>query len=143
MPVDGIWRSTGVGVRLSPTEADAAAESIDEAAPAMLHALAGEPDVPPTPIPFGHAEPRGVYADDQEPVPAEMASLMGKVAGAMITSIAADVHRYRATPSAIANTDGDPMCLISATIAVEDGTVGQLVARPDFDRDSDEPDRVT
>ena len=142
VPVDGIWRSTGVGVRLSPTEADAAAESIDEAALAMLHALAGEPDVPPTPIPFGHAGPRGVYADDQEPVSAEIASLMGKVAGAMITRIVADVHRYRATPPAIANTDGDPRCLISATIAVEDGTVGQLIARPDFDRGIDEPDRV-
>jgi hypothetical protein len=143
VPVDGIWRSTGVGVRLSPTEADAAAESVDEAALAMLHALAGEPDVPPAPIPFGHAEPHGVYADDQEPVSAEMVSLMGKVAGAMITGIAADVHRYRATPPAIANTDGDPMCLISATIAVEEGTSGKLAARPDFDRDSDEPDRVT
>jgi hypothetical protein len=109
----------------------------------MLHALAGEPDVPPTPIPFGHAEPHGVYADHQEPVSAEMASLIGKVAGAMITRIAADVHRYRATPPAIANTDGDPMCLISATIAVEESTSGKLAARPDFDRDSDEPDRVT
>jgi len=143
VPVDGIWRSTGVGVRLSPTEADAAAESIDEAALAMLHALAGEPEIPPTPIPFGHAEPRGVYADDQEPVSAEMASLIGKVAGAMITRIVADVHRYRATPPVIANTDGDPMCLISAIIAVEEGTAGKLAARPDFDRDSDEPDRVT
>ena len=47
VPVDGIWRSTGAGVRLSPAEADAAAESIDEAALAMLHALAGEPEVPP------------------------------------------------------------------------------------------------
>ena len=128
VPVDGIWRSTGVGVRLSPTEADAAAESVDEAALAMLHALAGEPEVPPAPIPFGHAEPHGVYADDQEPVSAEMVSLMGKVAGAMITGIAADVHRYRATPPAIANTDGDPMCLISATIAVEEGTSGKLAA---------------
>ena len=109
----------------------------------MLDALAGEPEVPPAPIPFGHAEPHGVYADDQEPVSAEMASLMGKVAGAMITRIVADVHRYRATPPAIANTDGDPMCLITATIAVEEGTAGQLAARPDFDRDSDEPDRVT
>jgi hypothetical protein len=35
------------------------------------------------------------------------------------------------------------MCLISAEIAVEEGTVGKLAARPDFDRDSDEPDRVT
>jgi len=143
VPVDGIWRSTGVGVRLSPTEADAAAESVDEAALAMLHALAGEPEAPPAPIPFGHAEPHGVYADDQEPVSAEMVSLMGKVAGAMITGIAADVHRYRATPPVIANTGGDPMCLISATIAVEEGTSGKLAARPDFDRDSDEPDRVT
>jgi hypothetical protein len=143
VPVDGIWRSTGVGVTLSPTEADAVAESVEEAALAMVQALAGEPEVPPTPIPFGHAEPHGVYADDQEPVSAEMASLVGKVAGAMITRIAADVHRYRATPPAIANTDGDPMCLISATITVEEGTAGKLAARPDFDRDSDESDRIT
>ena len=61
----------------------------------------------------------------------------------MITRIAVDVHRYRATPPAIANTDGDPMCLISATIAVGEGTAGKLAARPDFVRDSDEPDRVT
>jgi len=47
----------------------------------------------------------------------------------MITRIAADVHRYRATPPVIANTDGDPMCLISATIAVEDGTAGKLAAQ--------------
>lgn len=143
VPVDGVWRSTGAGVRLSPAEADAVAESIDEAALGMLQALAGEPEVPPTPIPFGHAKPHGVYADDQEPVSAEMTGMMGKVAGAMITGIVADVHRYRATPPAIANTDGDPMCLISATIAVEEGTAGQLAARPDFDRDSGEPDRVT
>jgi len=103
----------------------------------MVQALAGEPEVPPTPIPFGNAEPHGVYADDQEPIPAEMASLVGKVTGAMITGIAADVHRYRATPSAIANTDGDPMCVISATIAVEEGTAGRLAARPDFVCDSD------
>ena len=68
---------------------------------------------------------------------------MGKVTGAMITRIAADVHRYRATPPAIANTDGDPMCLISVTIAVGEGAVGKLAAHPDFVRDSDEPDRVT
>jgi len=143
VPVDGIWHSTGAGVRLSPSEADAAAESIDEAALAMVQALAGEPELPPAPIPFGHAEPYGVYADDQEPVPAGMASLIGKVAGAMITRIVADVHRYRATPPAIANTDGDPMCLITATIAVQEGTAGKLAARPDFDLDTDEPDRVT
>ena len=84
------------------------------AALAMVQAIAGKPEVPPMPIPFGHAEPQGVFADDQEPVSAAAASLIGKVTGALITRIAADVHRYRATPPAIANTDGEPMCLITA-----------------------------
>ncbi|MGD0109596.1 MAG: hypothetical protein ABSC06_37055 [Rhodopila sp.] len=142
VPVDGIWRSTGVGVRLSPAEADAAAEFINEAALAMVQAIAGEPEVPPTSIPFGYAEPHGVYADDQEPVSAA-ASLIGKVTGALITRIAADVHGYRATPPAIANTDGDPMCLITATIAVQEGTPAKLAERPDFDLDTDEPHILT
>jgi hypothetical protein len=93
--------------------------------------------------PFGHAEPHGVYADDQEPSSAGVASLTGKVTGALMTRIAADVRRYRTVPPAIANTDDDPMCLISATIAVEEGTVGKLAARPDFGRDSDDPDQLT
>ena len=143
VPVDGIWRSTGLGVRLSPAEADAAAEFLNAAGLAMASALAGKPEAPPTAIPFGHAEPHGVYADDQEPVSAAVTSLIGKVTGALITRIAADVHRYRATPPTIANTEGDPMCLITATIAVQDGVVGKLAARRDFDLDTDEPDRLT
>jgi hypothetical protein len=72
-----------------------------------------------------------------------MACLMGKVTGAMITGIAADVHRYRAAPPTIANTDGDPICPITSTIAVAEGTIGKLAACPDFDLDTDEPDRGT
>jgi hypothetical protein len=143
VPVDGIWRSTGLGVRLSPAEGDAAAEFLNAAGLAMASALAGMPEAPPTPIPFGHAEPHGVYADDQEPVSAEATSLIGKVTGALSTRIAADVHRHRATPPTIANTDGDPMCLITATIAVEDGVVDKLATRRDFERANDEPDRFT
>jgi hypothetical protein len=41
VPVDGIWRSTGLGVRLSPAEGDAAVEFVDQAGLAMVHALAG------------------------------------------------------------------------------------------------------
>jgi hypothetical protein len=99
VPVDGIWRSTGLGVRLSPAEGDAAAEFVNAAGLAMASALVGKPEAPPTPIPFGHAEPHGVYADDQEPVSAAVTSLIGKVTGALITRIAADVHGYRANPS--------------------------------------------
>jgi hypothetical protein len=35
------------------------------------------------------------------------------------------------------------MCLITATIAVPEGTAVKLAARPGFDLDIDEPDRVT
>jgi hypothetical protein len=35
------------------------------------------------------------------------------------------------------------MCLITATIAVGDGTPERLAARPDFQADADEPGRIT
>ncbi len=143
VPVDGIWRSTGLGVKLGPAEGDAAAEFVDQAAVAMVHAIEGMPEPPPMPIRFGEAEPRGVYADGQDPVSPGIAKLMGRVTGALLTRIAADVHRYRATPPTICNTDGDPMCLITVTVAVGEGAAGRLAARPDFEFDSDEPDRIT
>ena len=101
--VDGLAQHRG-RVRLSPAEADAAAKSIDEAALAMSRRSRGEPEVPPTPTPFGHAEPHDVYADDQERCSAEMTGMIGKVAGAMITASsgrgplpgdAADDRRHR------------------------------------------------
>jgi hypothetical protein len=143
VPVDGIWRTTGLGVRLSPAEADAAAEFVDQAALAMVHAVEGAPEPAPMPMRFGHAEPRGVYADDQEPVAPGIAKLMGRVTGALLTRITADVHRYRSTPPTMLNTDGDPMCLITATIAVGGGAADWLAARPDFEPDADEPERIT
>jgi hypothetical protein len=41
VPVDGIWRCTGTGMRLSPAEADAAAELVDGAATALIEHLGG------------------------------------------------------------------------------------------------------
>ncbi len=143
VPVDGIWRSTGLGVRLSPAEADGAAEFVNLAAMGMLDFIRGRPEPPPQPIPFGRAEPHGVYADGVEPAAPQIAALMGRMTGALLTRIVADVHRYRSTPPALCNTDGDPMCLITATIAVGDGTADRLAARPDFERDDAEPDRIT
>jgi hypothetical protein len=143
VPVDGIWRSTGQGVRLSPAEGDAAAEFVGQASVAMLYALQGKPERPPAAIPFGEAEPHGVYADIEEPSSSEAADMMGKVTGALVTSIAVGVHQNRATPPAIANTDGDPMCLITATIAVGAGAAEKLAARRDFDVDADDPSRIT
>lgn len=143
VPVDGIWHSTGLGVKLSPAEGDAAADFVDQAAFAIVQTLSGKSEPPPQHLDFGHAEPQGVFVDYQEPGSADVAALTGKVTGAVLTQIAAEVHDRRTTPPALRNTDGDPMCLISATITVGEGTAARLAARPDFDVASDEPDRIT
>ncbi len=143
VPVDGIWHSTGLGVKLSPAEGDAAADFVDQAAVAIIRTLDGKPEPPPEHLDFGQAEPQGVYVDYQEPAGAEVAKLTGKVTGAVLTQIATEVHARRTTPPAMQNTDGDPMCLISATIAVRDWTAARLAARPDFDVDPADPDRIT
>ena len=143
VPVDGIWHSTGLGVKLSPAEGDAAADFVDQAAFSIVQTLSGKSEPPPRHLDFGHAEPQGVFVDYQEPGSAGVAALTGKVTGAVLTQIAAEVHDRRTAPPTFRNTDGDPMCLISATIAVAEGTAARLAARPDFEVASDEPDRIT
>jgi hypothetical protein len=111
VPVDGIWRSTGLGFRLSPAEADAAAELIQEAAAALVHAIAGKRPKRPSPratgpLRIGRAEPLGVYADLEDPVPAGVSSLMGKLTGMLLPRIVTDVHQHRSAPPALRNTDG-------------------------------------
>ena len=105
VPVDGIWHSTGLGVRLSPAEGDAAADFVDQAAVAIIRTLDGKPEPPPEHLDFGQAEPQGVYVDYQEAGSADVAKLTGKVTGAVLTQIAAEVHDHRTTPSAIPAPD--------------------------------------
>src|SRR5580692_10773272 len=100
VPVDGIWHSTGLGVKLSPAEGDAAADFVDHAAFAIVQTLDGKPEPPPEHLDFGQAEPQGVYVDYQEPGSADVAKLTGKVTGAVLAQIAAEVHDHRTTPSA-------------------------------------------
>ncbi|MGE5290024.1 MAG: hypothetical protein ACM3ML_23125 [Micromonosporaceae bacterium] len=149
VPVDGIWHSTGPGFRLSPAEADAAAELVQETAAALVHAIAGKRPKRPSPratgpLRIGRAEPLGVYADLEDPVPAGVSSLMSKLTGVLLPRIVADVHQHRSAPPALRNTDGDEMCLITAQIRVSDSgeAARQLAARPDFERDADDPARI-
>ncbi|HUY49399.1 MAG TPA: hypothetical protein VMV92_27355 [Streptosporangiaceae bacterium] len=148
VPVDGIWRSTGQGFRLSPTEGDAAAELVQAAATTLIHAMAGKPKKPSRlmtePVRFGRAEPLGVYVDFDDPASPHMASLLGKVTGVLLPRIVAEVQLHRSAPPALRNTDGDAMCLITAQIRVSDAeqAARHLVARPDFERDADDQTRV-
>ena len=99
VPVDGIWRATGTGMRLSPDEADAAAELIESAVISIVHSLAGKkrPSIrhPSEPMRIGGAEPMGVYVGQQDPLGPDLASLTGMILGQLLSRVVGELHLYR------------------------------------------------
>ena len=140
VPVDGIWRGTGNGIRLSPVEGDAVAEFADQAARLGIQLISGVPrdQLPePGPVRFGRAEPYCVRWETGETPGAEFAEFASAVTAGLITRLASQVWWKRAMPLRLENTDGDPMLLIDATITVSGDVTGPLVARPDFAEEED------
>jgi hypothetical protein len=135
VPADGIWRSTGNGVWLSPLEGDAVAEYAEQAVWRVLQELSGVPrDRLPEPseIRFGQAEPYSVrWETGEEPEP-EFGEDTSPVIARLTTVLASRVWWKRSVPVALTNTDGDPMMLIDATVTVSGDVTGRLSARSDF-----------
>ncbi len=135
VPVDGIWRSSGNGVWLSPVEGDAVAEYVDQAAHLGAQLISGVPrdQLPePEPVRFGQAEPYCVRWETGETPDAEFADFASAVTAGMITGLASQVWWKRATSPRLENTDGDPLLLMDATITVSGDVAGQLLAHADF-----------
>jgi len=135
VPVDGVWRSTGTGLLLSPAEGDAVAQYIERATEMISLLLVGVPSerIPERkPIPFGHAEPYSVRWDYEEPMPQAFADLAAKTTSAVIMEVARDVARHRVSPPQLRNSDGDPMLIIDATISVTGNVTERLLSHPDF-----------
>jgi hypothetical protein len=150
VPVDGRWRCTGHGVLLSPAEADAAAELVQEATVTLVNDLAGTPKKRASrraaePMRIGRAEPHGVQVDLYDTELPYTVQLLSGVTGGLLGRIVTEVHRYRSGPPELRNSDGDVMCLVTAQIKVTDAgqAAGRLAARSDFDRDPDDPARIT
>jgi hypothetical protein len=150
VPIDGAWRTTGVGLQASPSEADALCETVLAAAEVVTDELSGRPNKRAAerlrrPPPFGHAEPHNVYAYSEQPADSNVAQLISRVIGSLVPRLAAELQIARATPPTLTNTDGDPMDLIKAEVAVRDASrvVEQLTAHADFDADPEEPGKLT
>jgi hypothetical protein len=135
VPMDGIWRSTGNGIWLSPLEGDAAAEYAEQAVWHVLQELSGVPrDRLPEPgeIRFGQAEPYCVrWETGEEPEP-EFGEDASPVIARLTTVLASRVWWKRSVPVALTNTDGDPMRLIDAMVTVSGDMTERLSARSDF-----------
>lgn len=147
VPVDGIWRATGAGLRLSPAEADAAAEYVDSAVISIVHSLAGSKP-PPRPYNYlriGAAEPVGVLAEQQDPMSSDLASITRIVVGELLPRLVGEVHMHRLANPPGRDPDRDELDLITAEIAVNDSKQAsdRLATRPGFERDPDNPDLIT
>ena len=143
VPVDGIWRSAGNGIRLSPVEGDAAAEYAGQAARLAIQLISGVPrdQLPePGPVRFGQAEPYCVRWETGETPEAEFAEFASAVTAGLITRLVSWVWWRRAMPLRLENTDGDPLLLFDATITVSGDVTGRLLAHPDFAKEEDGED---
>lgn len=101
VPVDGVWRATGTGLRLSPAEADAAGELIESAVTSVVHSLAGKKRPagrPDETLRIGLAEPVGVYVEQQSPQSPYLASITGMVVGYLLSRVVGEVHWHRQAP---------------------------------------------
>jgi hypothetical protein len=135
VPADGIWRSTGNGIWLSPVEGDAVAEYAEQSVWRVLEEFAGVPEdlrSEHREIRFGQAEPycvRWETGDEPEPEAGENISLV--IAG-LTPVLASQVWRKRSAPVPMTNTDGDPLVLIDAMVTVSGDVTERLSVRPDF-----------
>ncbi len=149
VPLDGAWRATGALIQLSPSEADALCETIQAGVEVVAGEIAGRRpgrragERLRRPSPFGPAEPHNVYAYEQDPASPEAAALIGRLIGAMLPRLVAELQDARATPPALANTDGEPLSLITARVAVQDASdvAARLAVHPDFEADPEDEGR--
>jgi hypothetical protein len=160
VPVGGIWRATGPGARLSPAEADAAAELIlagaaasttDGVTPAAAssvtqpqRALAQAQQALREAMKFGAAQPHGVAVDFEPSFPEHVALTVSRMAGAAIARVLGEIYRYRVPSPAPSNSSDEPACLIAATLAVTDPAElrAALLRRDDFGAFPGDPDLV-
>lgn len=140
VPIDGVWRSTGLGARLSPVEADAAADLIITGTAATVLADSGQPLAARASrefdeaMKFGEASPYCVSADYDEPLKEHSARSVSRMAGAAIPRVLGETFRYRAAYPAPLNSSDEPLCLITARLIASSPTRlrAALLARADF-----------
>lgn len=117
---------------LRPSEGDGAADLVHEASVALANELTGKRGRSPSRR--GEPHPHGVIVEIAEPVWPEIARLMSKVLGGLLPGIVGDVWRRRAAGPKLTNTEGHPLRVITAHVAVNDpaAIAGTLAAHADF-----------
>lgn len=134
----GTWHTTGTFISLSPAEGDAAASLVSEAATDLLRVLSGKRARGPR---RRRADPFGVLAGVSDEPDPPFADLVSKITANLLPAIAGGIRQQRAAAPRLTNTDGHPLKMITALVAIEEeastGAARRLAAHPDFTCDED------
>lgn len=150
VPVDGVWRSTGAAMHLSPTEADALCEVVLSATEAVAHEVIGDRRRRRSgtrmrrSAPYGRAEPHTVLADLTDECDEGTAHLVNLVTGSLLPRLVDEIRSIRQQAPQLTNTDGDRLCLLRARVKVHDGAAvaRRLQGHRDFTT-ADDPGELT
>jgi hypothetical protein len=141
--VDGVWRAAAPVLPLCPAEGDALAELVQRMSDAIVAELSGQRHhrgrAAARPAPFGTAPPHGVTAAGHESASPEVARVLSMIVGSGLARLIAEVAAHRLSGPRLQNTDGDPIVLVKATLAVDDldAVTGRLARHPDIGPDQE------
>lgn len=138
VPIDGVWRTGGTVVVLSPTEGDYAAETVEYMTKVVVSSLRGSKQRVRKPR-AARPKPYGALASELEPMAPEMADMSSKVVGGGLAEIALGAMAQRRARPQLQNTDGDPLCIVKAKLLTKDpvGVERSLADHPDIEREED------
>jgi hypothetical protein len=135
--VDGTWRPAAGMLLLRPREADGAAHLVQE----LTYTVASTASGRRAPHRGGGdlAEPHGVFASITEPSSPEVARFVSMVIGSGMPQLLAYLAEVRDAQPKLVNTDKHPLCLIKATVTVDDlaRVTARLAEHAEFDVDGD------
>jgi hypothetical protein len=135
VPVDGIWRSGGAFMPLSPAEADVVARDVQEMAAVVLEELGAPKRAVAEMLDELPDRAIGVEMENAPPFSELTATLFAHVVSTALPQLFSDIDERRATPPRLVNKDNEPTLLITADVAVAnaDSLVARLHSHPDFE----------
>ena len=91
------------------------------------------------------APPHGVTGAGHEAASQAMARVLSMIVGSGMARLIAETAAYRLSGPRLLNTDGDPIVLVKATLAVDDldAVTGRLASYPDIVPDEETPGGFT
>lgn len=139
IPIDGVWRTGGAFMPMSPSLADAMVKEISRIAAFVVAEAARERwrrGVPRIPERFDGL-PATAIADQVEPAPLQVCDFYSNVVRAALPDLLETLKEWSCALPKMSNTDGHPLLLVKAEVEIEiensPDALKRLADDPDFD----------